>query len=269
MTSWFNLYGSQARLVWFGLSPTSAFSPKDEKPRTDPSAEKNLPTDVDFSNPQGLMATRPLNSQSLPDPDERRQVQEAIQTNLGANPRIADPEARETNHSFEAFYDRCRQIAGELLRGKEAGLTLQPTALANEGWIRLSRMDHWDEIQPTPLALYLARLAMRHALLNHLRGRSRRAEAGRGRVALDPDLAATPPLPDSRWSREELDAAIERLGRHKPRAAAAIELHYLVGLSTSEIKAYLNVTERTVRNDLALARASLLNILESADRGPS
>ena len=64
------------------------------------------------------------------------------------------------------------------------------------------------------------------------------------------------PIPE-RTDLQLLDAAIEELGQVNERMARVVELRYFVGLSVSEVAGVLEVEERTVYRDWALARAWL------------
>jgi len=60
----------------------------------------------------------------------------------------------------------------------------------------------------------------------------------------------------------ELNDALERLAKESPRKAKVVELYYFGGLSAKEIAEVLSadgtsISQRTVENDLKIARAKL------------
>lgn len=61
---------------------------------------------------------------------------------------------------------------------------------------------------------------------------------------------------------EELDAAIERLGRESVRQREIVEHRFLAGLSVPETAALLDTSERTVEREWRLARAKLYRFLQ-------
>jgi DNA-directed RNA polymerase specialized sigma24 family protein len=63
----------------------------------------------------------------------------------------------------------------------------------------------------------------------------------------------------------DLNDALERLAKESPRMAAVVEYRFFGGLSNSEAAEALDVSERTVKYDWAMARAWLQRALEGED----
>lgn len=157
------------------------------------------------------------------------------------------------------LYDQVRAIAQSQLRHERAGHTLQATALANEAIAKLAVQDD-ARIRGDNHFLAVASEAIRRVLVDHARGRSRKKRGGElQRVSLDhAECVANAESPDM----VAIDAALERLASIFPRKAKVVELRFFGGLSTARSALILGVSERTVEDDWALARAWLRAHLE-------
>jgi len=151
-------------------------------------------------------------------------------------------------------YDELRRLAASYLRRERETHTLQATALANEAYVRLA-----DDTKVTwrgrAQFLAIAARAMRQILVDHARrhGAEKRG-AGLFRVTLS-DTAATfgQPVLDVL----DLDDALLALGALDDRKARVVELRFFAGLTTKEAAEALDISETTVDDDWALARAWL------------
>lgn len=156
------------------------------------------------------------------------------------------------------LYQSLRQIAASRLRRERRDHTLQPTALANEAWMRLARRECLPVNNTAEFAAVAAR-EIRCVLVDHARGRLRLKRGGElakrqlTDTALDglvqPDTGAQGLL--------DLDQAITRLERVAPRAAQVVQLRFHAGLTTAEAASLLGVTTRTLERDWQFARAWL------------
>jgi RNA polymerase sigma factor (TIGR02999 family) len=151
-------------------------------------------------------------------------------------------------------YDELRRLAGAYMRGEREGHTLQPTALANEAYLRLAdqtRISWRGRAQ----FLAIAARAMRQILVDHARRRGAgKRGGGRERVTLS-DTAATFGQPA--LDLLALDEALNDLGTLDGRKARVVELRFFAGLTAKEAAEALEVSETTVDDDWALARAWL------------
>jgi len=156
-------------------------------------------------------------------------------------------------------YAELRQIAGRLMRGHSSAHTLQPTALANEAWLKLAGADaDWNDHHHF---LAVAARAMRQILIDHARGLGRDKRAGGARVSLN--LADGGVLPaDERLLL--LEHELRALEGELPRAARITELHYFGGMNHVEIGNVLKLSRATVDRDLRFARAWLAERLGAA-----
>lgn len=163
-------------------------------------------------------------------------------------------------------YDELRRIAAAKLARESAALTLQPTALVHEAWLRLGG----DDAQPwrdRRHFLGAAAEAMRRILIDRARRRlARRHGSGQVRAnsdALD-DIAG--PLPDERLL--QLNDALERYRSVDPTKHELVRLRYFAGLSLEESAAALDISLATAKRWWTYARAWLLREMTCDDSGP-
>ncbi|MBL0939266.1 MAG: sigma-70 family RNA polymerase sigma factor [Gemmatimonadaceae bacterium] len=153
-----------------------------------------------------------------------------------------------------AVYEELHALAQRALRAERADHTLQPTALVNEAYIRLSGQRSVDWMNRSQF-FGLAAQMMRRILVNHAESRNAAKRGGLAtRVTLDDSLS---------WSGErdldlvELDAALNELGRLDPRQARVVELRFFAGLNIDETAQVLEISPTTVKREWTLAKAWL------------
>ena len=168
-----------------------------------------------------------------------------------------DAVERAASPSFERLYARLHEIASASLSSESVGHTLQPTALIHEAYLRLAR-DGEPIVNDTSHFLALSARAMRRVLVDHARRRAADKRVGeRRRVTLSD-------IPDSNGRDVDvlaLEGALQELTARSPRAAEIVELRFYGGLTVAETAAILEVSERTVYDDWAFARAWLARAL--------
>jgi RNA polymerase sigma factor (TIGR02999 family) len=151
-------------------------------------------------------------------------------------------------------YEELRRLAAAHMRSEREGHTLQPTALANEVYMRL--VDQ-AKVKWRGRAQFLAIAArsMRQILVDHARRRkAEKRGADMARVTLS-DTAATFGRPV--LDLIDLDDALGALGALDERKVRIVELRFFAGLTAKEAAEALDVSETTVDDDWALARAWL------------
>ncbi len=156
-------------------------------------------------------------------------------------------------------YADLRTMAARQLAEHDGHATLQPTALVHDVLVRLL------EASPHGIAngIHLFNVAgrmMRQILVD----RARRAHAEkRGGEWRREDLfvAMQLPIPET-TDLALLDEAISGLEQVDERLARIVELRYFVGLSVPAVAKVLDVDERTVYRDWALARLWLREHIE-------
>jgi RNA polymerase sigma-70 factor (ECF subfamily) len=132
--------------------------------------------------------------------------------------------------------------------------TLQPTALVNEAFIRLTdaRSVEWhDRVHFIAVS---ARM-MRRVLVDHARGRGSQKRGARAvHLTLEETRLLAP-------ERDEvvlaLDDALKALAAVDPRRARVVELRFFGGLDIEEAAVVLQVSPQTIKRDWRLAKAWL------------
>jgi RNA polymerase sigma-70 factor, ECF subfamily len=156
---------------------------------------------------------------------------------------------------FTLVYAELRRIAGRQLRSERAGHTLCTTALVNEAWVELTKLDRirW---QSRAHFLALAAQAMRRVLIDY--AMARRAQKRGGGRTLEPlEDDALVVVQDRADEFIELDEALQRLMSLNERHARIVECRFYGGMSVEETADALGVSPATVKRDWTLARAWL------------
>lgn len=156
-------------------------------------------------------------------------------------------------HLLPLVYAELRRVARNHLRRETPGLTLQPTALVNEAYLRLVQITDMTWHGRAHFFAMCSRL-MRQILVDAARAR-RVAKRGGGaiRVSLDVDM-----LPgNSRPDVVALDDALEALEALDPRKCRVVELRFFTGLTVEETAAVLDVSTDTVSRDWTFAKTWL------------
>lgn len=172
-------------------------------------------------------------------------------------------DAGASDQLLAILYDDLKQRARSQLRHERRDHTLQPTALVHEAYLRLLRQSGlpW---QSRAQFLGLAAVMMRRVLVDHGRGR-RAGKRGAGylRVALGPDVAASPP-PEADFG--DLERALDELTLQDARQARVVELRVFGGLSFEDVAEVLGVSAATCQRDWRMARAWLFRRLSQHER---
>jgi RNA polymerase sigma factor (TIGR02999 family) len=163
---------------------------------------------------------------------------------------------------IQLLYDELRRMAGAYLKQEPAGITLQPTALVHEAFLKLIDQKHVDWKGRTHF-LAIGAQAMRRILVDQARKRNRvKRGAGRHRVLLDEQLTLSP-------QREEdllaVDEVLADLAEIDPRQAEIVELRFFGGMTAAEVAEYLGVSKSTVDREWRVVRAWLRQQLSEDD----
>lgn len=146
------------------------------------------------------------------------------------------------------------RLAVRYMARERPGHVLQATALVNEAYVRLIKLEdvHW---QNRAHFFGIAAQMMRRILVDMARARGR---AKRGRGQFQVSLSDVAGLPVAR-SRDvmALDDALNELETIDPRKSRVVEMRFFGGLSLQETACVLQVSVGTVRRDWSLARAWL------------
>jgi RNA polymerase sigma-70 factor (ECF subfamily) len=170
--------------------------------------------------------------------------------------RWQDGDARAGEALLARAYAELRGLAACWLRDSGGGVTLQPTALVNEGLMKL--LGQVGEFESRAHFFGSAARAMRQVLVDAAR-RRQAGKRGGGEAALTlgaADAQGTDPI-----DLLLLDDVLRRLEALDPQQARIVELRYFVGLSIEDTAAALGLHPSTVNRDWAMARAWLRRAL--------
>ena len=186
---------------------------------------------------------------------------------IGKNVGMADidskPDAPASPDSstalVQALYAELRHVASRERWRLGNAPTLQTTALINETWLKLHKVEGW---QNQTHFLRAAAMAMRQVLVDAAR---ERFTAKRGSGLANETLSIAERMPAG--SDEEVlhvDEALRRLQALDPRLAQVVECRFFAGYSEQETSQTLEISERTVRRDWLKAKAWLYVELDPA-----
>lgn len=130
--------------------------------------------------------------------------------------------------------------------------TLQTTALINETWLKLHKVDGWNDRQHF---LRAAAIAMRQVLVDS--AREHYAEKRGGGMTPDTLSAAERVAAGSNDEVILVDEALARLQLLDPRLAQVVECRFFAGYNEEETAQALGISDRTVRRDWLKAKAWL------------
>jgi RNA polymerase sigma factor (TIGR02999 family) len=148
---------------------------------------------------------------------------------------------------FTRLYDKIRILASRI-RWSGTNPTLNPTALANEAYIKLRKdppelaAKSYDEV------IGIFANAMRQILID-----AARRKAAQKRVVLESPERTELPIEDA----IAIMTAIEKLEDDNPRQAQIVRCRFLLGMTADETAAAMRLSKRTVERAWQSARAYL------------
>jgi len=169
---------------------------------------------------------------------------------------------RAAERLLQTMYGELRDIAAHLLRHHRGNdRTLQPTALVHELYLRLAgKGEQWSDMAHFRA---MATVAMRRILIDNARARKAKRRSGNWqRVTLD-DKAAEHAT--AQVDLVALDEALTDLAALNGRHAELVQLRFLGGLSMAEAARVLEVSIDTAKRDWRVARAWLMQRLETSE----
>jgi RNA polymerase sigma factor (TIGR02999 family) len=157
---------------------------------------------------------------------------------------------------FLLVYNELHQLAARKLRSERDGHTLSTTALVNEAWLELNKLNR-IQWQNRAHFLAVAAQAMRRILIDYAVAR-RREKRGGGQVVVSLDDGDALAVAHQRADElVELDEALARLQKISERQARTVECRFYGGMSVEETAEALGISPATVKREWALARAWL------------
>ena len=162
------------------------------------------------------------------------------------------------DHLFSVTYEELRRLAATVRRN-DPNTTLNPTALVNEAWLKLSKSPEIAATSPLHFKRIAAR-AMRQVLVEAARRRSSNKRGGGVEMTVTFDEAVQR-KPSGGEEILALNTALESLARMNPRQAVMVESRFFGGFDIPETAELLNVSEATVLRDWRAAKAWLAHEL--------
>jgi RNA polymerase sigma factor (sigma-70 family) len=183
------------------------------------------------------------------------------------------------------LYQELRSMAHEHVRRERRDHTLQGTALVNEAFVRLMKLESVS-VKDRAHFFAVASTVMRRILVDYARARLSAKRGGQARRigsdALEGSMHAQSPLDeaqaaganddvpliDTRASEEisALDDLLSRLAAFDERQAQVVEMRYFGGLTVEQTAEALNISEATVKREWVAARAWLRRELARAEQ---
>lgn len=162
-----------------------------------------------------------------------------------------DDDAREA--VINRLYPELRRMARARLRREGRAITMEPTLLAHEAYLRLEDQQRTRWQNRRHFFAIAARI-MRRVLVDHRRARgAQKRGANAPRVCIDDVSIAAPVEPDV----AVLYRALARLAEQDARQARVVELRFFGGLTVEETAEALGVSPATVKREWTMARAWL------------
>ncbi|MGA2738042.1 MAG: sigma-70 family RNA polymerase sigma factor [Bryobacteraceae bacterium] len=151
-------------------------------------------------------------------------------------------------------YSELRRLAAHYLRDERAAITIQPTALVHEAYLRLVAGNLPDWESRAHFFGVAARL-MRQILVDHARRRgSAKRGSGMATVSIEDAVSFSPARCRD---LEHLDDALTALAAFDGRKAQIVELRYFGGFGLEEIGQSLSISASTVCSEQRIAEAWL------------
>jgi RNA polymerase sigma-70 factor, ECF subfamily len=152
------------------------------------------------------------------------------------------------------LYEELRRLADSYLRREAPGLTLQPTALVHETYLRLVSQ-HLPDWQSRSHFFGVAAQLMRQILVDRARAHQAGKRGGGGRITSLEDTVSF--AQERNADLLALDDALHSLAAIDPRKCKVVELRFFGGLDADEIARALNISSATVGRELRVAKAWL------------
>jgi RNA polymerase sigma factor (TIGR02999 family) len=163
---------------------------------------------------------------------------------------------------FLLVYNELHQLAARKLRNERDGHTLSTTALVNEAWLELNKLNR-IQYQNRAHFLAIAAQAMRRILIDYAVAR-RRQKRGGGQVVVSIDDTDAMAVAHERADElVALDEALDRLQAISDRQAKVVECRFYGGMSVEETAEALSISPATVKREWAIARAWLNRELQA------
>ena len=174
--------------------------------------------------------------------------------------RIQHGDASASERLLPLVYEELKKLAEVKLAHEASGLSLQPTVLVHEAYLRLVDVKTQPQWNSRGHFFGAAAEAMRRILVERAR-RKRSTKHGEGwqRISLD-DVASEVSNPDV--DLVALDEALMRLEERWPKKAQLVKLRYFAGLTLSQCANAMEISQATAERYWTFSKAWLLSELK-------
>lgn len=168
-------------------------------------------------------------------------------------PQDSDSSAVDSSQWIEWMYDDLHKMASSYLRNEQNTVSLSPTVLIHELYMRLPNGEQCELSRTHFFAM--AATTMRRALVDQARFRNRKKRGGSyTRQSLMDWESITPSDSDQVLA---VDEALTELATLDARQANIVEMRFFAGMTVAEVADHLHVSKRTVESDWTMAKAWL------------
>jgi RNA polymerase sigma factor (TIGR02999 family) len=164
---------------------------------------------------------------------------------------------------IEAFYPELKRLAASKMRYGAADHTLQPTALVNELYLELLKVNALRSVKPKDSRERSAFFALAGQVMHWLLVRHTRRSSWRLEVLGVPESLADPSPGIQRLV--ELDRLLSELGAIDPQLRAVVELRVFEGMSIEECSTRLGCSVSTITRNWRYAKLWLRHQLGPED----
>ena len=162
---------------------------------------------------------------------------------------------------FSVLYAQLHQIARSALRRSGPQLTVSPTTLLHEAYLKISARDALQFPDRARFMAYASR-AMRSLVIDFVRERHALKRGAAFEITSMPTEAGESAADEIELER--ISDALDELVALDPALAELVDLKFFCGFSFAEIAAMRAVSERTVQRDWNKARLYLHDVLRGS-----
>lgn len=160
----------------------------------------------------------------------------------------------------QELYAELRNVAARWMRGERPGHTLQATALANEAFLKLERLEKQWKNRGHYLAT--ASRAMCQILIDHAHARNAAKRKAPGeRLPLEDDGLLVE-LDEQAIEMLDMATLLEELEQRDEQMRSFVELRFFGGCTMKECSDVLGIAERTLERRWQMIRAWLFTRLQ-------
>ncbi len=169
--------------------------------------------------------------------------------------RMGQGEDRAAEELMRLVYRELHHVASAKMAHEQAALTLQPTALVHEAWLRLGgdEQPRWENRRHF---FFAAAEAMRRILIERARRRAAVRHGG-GQVRVDEDHLDAKEIAVDDDRIVAVSDALDRLARVDARKAELVKLRYFAGMTLEEVAAAMDISVPTAKRWWVFAKAWL------------